>query len=282
MVIKVLLVKAFTTYASAGNPAGVIISADNLSTIHMQKIATELGFSESVFVLRSEVADYKMRYFSPTQEVDYCAHATIAACYVLKNIKSHETRAGTFRAEFDKNDNATMLWQKDPVFGHIIPKEKIAPLLGINVEDFYSSLACQIVSTGVPKLIIPLLSRKALFDIQPDLEGIKKFCQDTGTRGFYPFTQETIFQNAHFHARQFNPLSGINEDPITGIAAGALGAYWVKVNHLSSDNPLEFCVEQGHIMNKFGVVYVHVDTKLEKPIVIRGQAVVFGEMTIMI
>ena len=82
MKISVKIVKVFTTDPQAGNPAGVIINDMGLDTPQMQKIAQQLGVSESVFVTKSNDL-HNLRYFSPTKEMDFCGHATIAAYHAL-------------------------------------------------------------------------------------------------------------------------------------------------------------------------------------------------------
>lgn len=271
MDIKVILVKAFTTHKDAGNPAGVILNADNLSTEQMQAIATRLGFSESVFVCKSEAADCKMRYFSVTQEVDYCAHATVAAVHVLKDIKSHETRAGIFSLSIDKQDKVTIA-QKAPEFGEMLNDWIIAHALGIQVDEM--GKYPEVVSTGVPKLIVGVKTLDTLFRIRPNFEEIKRLCRAVGARGVYVFTAETILETSDYHARQFNPLCGINEDPVTGIAAGALAAY-IAVS--ADDNTAEIVIEQGYCMDKFGIIEAHVN---EDKVLIKGNAVIYGEQII--
>lgn len=85
--VKIILVKAFTKDKDQGNPAGVILNADKLSETDMLKISSELGFSESAFVSTSNIADFKIRFFTPTTEVAICAHATIATFHVLVSHK---------------------------------------------------------------------------------------------------------------------------------------------------------------------------------------------------
>ena len=282
MKIKIILVKAFTNDSNAGNPAGVILNADHLTVDQMQYIARTLNFSESVFVLKSDKADCRMRYFSPTKEVDYCAHATLAGAAVLRTmmaVETHETNAGVFKITVDKQSDLITLWQQKPTFGALIESAQLAPLLGVTTHDINPNMPCQIVSTGVPKLMIPMQSLQSLQAIQPDFEGIKQFCVSIGARGFYPFSTETIFQDSHFHARQFNPLAGIDEDPITGIAAGALGAYWM---HHRRDNVTPYIVEQGYNMGKFGKVYVTASSDTEQPVMIHGHSVIVGETELSI
>lgn len=79
MKIKVYKLNSFAKAKEGGNAAGVVLNADSLSEKEMAKIAAVLGFSETAFVLQSNVADFKLRFFTPNEEVDLCGHATIAS-----------------------------------------------------------------------------------------------------------------------------------------------------------------------------------------------------------
>lgn len=103
MSYPIFIYDAFTKEKFGGNAAGIVLDAENLSTVEKQNLAKELGFSETVFVQRSEKADFQLEYFTPKQEVDLCGHATIAAIYALFDEKriakdrfeiSMETRVG--------------------------------------------------------------------------------------------------------------------------------------------------------------------------------------------
>ncbi len=271
----IYLVKVFTANKNEGNPAGVILNADNVSETQMQEIASSLRFSESAFICPSQKADFKVRFFSPTKEVNLCVHATLAAVYILRKIKktersalSIETKAGIFPIRYDRSGMITMEFPKTKFMNAKMKEQEIVSLLGITNQDLLPH-PLQIVSIGSPKLIIPVKSLSILFQIKPNLEGIKKWCRKNGISGFYPFTTETKEKGSDFHARQFNPLAGINEDPITGIAAGALGAYAVK--HKISKKR-KFIVEQGYIMKKPGKVFVGVKDNVK----VGGRVVLFG------
>lgn len=277
--MEIKLVKAFTKNPKQGNPAGVTLNSDNLTAEKMIQISADLGFTESAFVQKSDKADFRVRYFSPVKEVNLCGHATIATIQVLLEeglIKDDsqikiETLAGNLPIEISKNGLITMT-QADPVFNkYNHDKSKIADLLNISEENI-TELPLKTVSTGTPKLMIPVDTLKTLFEIKPDLEGIKKYCEESGARGFYPFTSETIEENSDFHARQFNPLAGIPEDPITGVAAGALGAYMKEYN-ISPKRT--FIIEQGNIMNQSGKIFVNVEDSVK----VGGHAVIYGEKT---
>jgi len=267
MNIKVHIVKAFTQDKNGGNPAGVILHADYLPEIEMQQIAKHLNFSESVFVSHSSVADYRFRYFTPTCEVDACAHATIAACHMIPNIQTYATNKGVFQVE-KREDGSIIIQQEIPVFGAVVSKKRIFAVLGL--EPYLDlHLPAMIVSTGVPKLMVPISNKDILFSVRPNPEAIKKFCIEIGAKGIYLFTLDPNDENNDAHTRQFNPLCGIDEDPVTGTAAGALGAYL----HMMAPHKNEFVIEQGEFLGSPGLVRVLV-TDENTPVRIQGYAIV--------
>lgn len=279
--MKAILVKAFTKDKKQGNPAGVVFDADRLRENEMIDIAKALDFSESAFVTKSDKAKFGIRFFTPTQEVDLCGHATIAAAHaMLKKRKIYlgrensrtitfETGAGIISVEVNK-DGLIVMTQNEPQFWEDFhSKNEVAKLLGISIDEI-ADYPIQTVSTGTPKLMVGVNSLETLFKIKPDLEGMKMYCKEHLVRGFYPFTPETRDEDSDFHTRQFNPAAGIDEDPITGVAAGALGAYVVM--HKISDKH-NFVIEQGYCMGKGGKMYVTVDDKVK----VGGYAVIFGE-----
>src|SRR5688500_18227218 len=84
MTVDVLIIHAFSIENSGGNPAGVVLHADELSSIQMQRIAKEIGYPETAFVSRSSLADFKLDFFTPTKQIPHCGHATIATFNYLK------------------------------------------------------------------------------------------------------------------------------------------------------------------------------------------------------
>lgn len=282
---EIKLVKAFTKNKNEGNPAGVVLNANGLTDSEMVQIAARLGFSESAFVQNpTGNGDYRLRFFTPTQEVDLCGHATIAAFYTLLETgvislaenesvtKTQESKAGILPVTIHE-DGLIVMTQPNPQFYEPVKNRKeVADLLGIEEEDLIKEYPIQAVSTGAYKLMIPVRSRNVLFSIIPDLDGIAAYSRDHQVRGFHVFTLDTIDKTSDFHARQFNPLIGINEDPITGIAAGALGAYAVKHKISPKTN---FVIEQGNIMNKPGKIFVEIGEEVK----VGGYAVTFGTTT---
>ncbi|HSX05420.1 MAG TPA: PhzF family phenazine biosynthesis protein [Candidatus Saccharimonadales bacterium] len=274
-----ILVKAFTKDKAAGNPAGLVLNAEDLTDQQMQHIASELGFSESAFVSLSDIADFRVRFFSPTQEVDFCGHATVATFYALMRqgrITAEHHRTVTQETNIGVShvtcyaDGRIVMAQAKPVFGTAEEdRAKIASLLGIEPERLLD-YPLQVVSTGTPKLMIPVDSLKTLNAIQPNLEEIATYCKNGEARGFYPFTTEALDSKADFQARQFNPAAGINEDPITGVAAGALGCYAQKYGLTTKE---QIIVEQGYALNMGGQMFVD----LSEGVKVGGYAVIYGE-----
>jgi PhzF family phenazine biosynthesis protein len=278
---KAILVKAFTKDKEQGNPAGVITNAGDMTDEQMLSVAKDLKFSESAFVQTSEVANFKVRFFSVEEEVSFCGHATIATFHTLfehglLDFKGQdeievkqETKTGVLSVHCRKDGFITMV-QNKPEFG-LIEKDRhlIAQLLSISASEILN-FPIQSVSTASTKLIIPISKLEVVKNIQPDLKGIYKYTERTGVRGFYPFTTETLNKDSNFFARAFNPFIGIDEDPITGVAAGALGAY---VNKYQLMNKESFVIEQGYFMGKGGKMYVDVSDNIK----VGGYAATFGE-----
>ncbi|CAN5124164.1 PhzF family phenazine biosynthesis protein [soil metagenome] len=268
MKIPVQIVKAFTTDPKLGNPAGVIFNTFELNTTQMQKIAQQVGISECVFITQNQNA-YNLRYFSPTKEMDFCGHATIAAYHAIglaiPTNASFETRIGDRAIEIRTDGLYTIDMGKLQNQYIIEEIPNIADLIGTTKEDIKMA---EVFNVGVPKLLIGLPTLNSLFNLQPNFLEIAEFCQKTGIRGFYPFTQETLLSDSTFHARQFNPWAGISEDPITGVAGAALGAWFGK----------NCIIEQGHCMNAFGRMFVEVADTVK----VGGQAVNFKNISIEI
>lgn len=265
--VKINLVKAFTQDKHQGNPVGVIFNTEKLTPSQMMAIVKETGFTECAFVQQSDIADVHIRFYSPKKEMSLCGHATIATFHLLQKTKKQseytcETLAGVLTV-LCHDDGRIEMQQATPVY---YDKEHevdfIAQLLGP------SAIVNQPikVSTGTPKLLVELDSVETLWNLLPDFEAI----QEHVPHGVYPFVK----QESMYIARQFNPATGINEDPVTGVAAGALGAYLKKFYNVQDP----FIVQQGHMLNKIGTIFV--DTRAG--INVGGYAVEFGTLEVEI
>lgn len=250
--MNIYKVNAFSFNDKGGNPAGVVIEGNNLSEDEMLKIAKEVGFSETAFISKSNVADYKVRFFTPTDEVDLCGHATIATFSLLnskkllkKNTLTQETKAGIL--EINIVDNTIFMEQLNPIKYETIDSKIIAKSLGINEKDIISPVS--VFSTGLKDIIVHVKSLEVINNLKPNFNLITNISREFKSTGYHIFTLETV-NNSTAHCRNFAPLYGINEESATGTASGALSGYLISnklVEFRNGEN--NFVFEQGYTMN---------------------------------
>ena len=271
MEIKIKKVNAFTDSVNGGNPAGVVLNSPDLTDKQMAFISKILKVSETAFVLPSSKADFKLRFFTPEIEVDLCGHATIATFFTMalqdffpdkiNKIVTQETKAGIFPVNIDftqdGNVSRVMMTQGKPILKDIyLDILKIADSLKITKESIDDSLPKQIVSTGLFTLPICIKSFDILKKIKPDFKKIRKICNDLGIGSFHLFTFKTLEHASLYHARNFAPVYGVSEDPVTGTANGAVCYYLLK-NRIIQENNL-LC-EQGDIIGRPGRVFIEIN-----------------------
>lgn len=298
-VLKVYQVDAFTTEKFRGNPAGVVLNGDNLTDQEMQAIARELNNSETAFLLSPDSPDHdvRTRYFTPKTEVPICGHATIASQYVRaieNNLEScrvmNKINIGTLPIEINKleNDYTITMAQGDIEFSQYISGSNLEFLMNalrITENDLDERCPVQIVSTGRSKVLIGIKSRHVLDRIVPNLEALKELSKAIDCTGYFLFTLHPETETILSHGRMFAPISGIDEDPVTGNAVAPLGAYLIKHKLVKHDNSMfSFKVEQGHAMGRSGVVDASVLIKEGEPVEVSlgGSAVIVFETEIVL
>jgi PhzF family phenazine biosynthesis protein len=254
--IEVSTLHAFSDKPLGGNPAGVVLQAGHLSESQMQEIARQVGFSETAFVMPSNQADFKVRYFTPNDEVDLCGHATIALFYLMKaqhivevGMYTLETLAGILEVVV-QNNGEVYLSQALPEFGEIVDRQKIAESLGIPTEDLHAELPVQIVSTGLRDILIAVKHVDVLPKIIPDFQLIAEISKANHVVGYHVFALEPDAEAALAECRNFAPLYDIPEESATGTSNGALLCYLHKYNQLSDPNDTIYTIRQGYTMNR--------------------------------
>jgi PhzF family phenazine biosynthesis protein len=286
MKIRVYRLSSFTDKIDGGNPAGVVLNADNLKEGEMKYIAKEVGYSETAFVLKSDKADFKVRFFTPVKEVELCGHATIATFSLLTKkefIKfgkyKQETKAGLLGIQINEKGEV-MMDQNIPYFGEYLDKKIIAEALNISENDFYEEYPVQIVSTGLKDIIVPIKSFNKMNFLLPNFDTIAKICLENESAGFHIFSLERDY----FHAscRNFAPHLGIKEESATGTASGALASYFVE-NGIYSPNE-EMVFEQGYKMKKPSKIKAIVKSNngIYEKVKVGGEAVIIDEISIEI
>jgi len=289
--MNVKKVNAFTETIEGGNPAGVVLNSPNLTENQMKNITKIMSVSETAFVFTSNVADYKIRFFSSTLEVDLCGHATIATFFtmaqkqIFKNMEEkitvdQETKAGILPVDiYSKEGNVekVMMTQGKTILKGIhLDRRKLAESLNVEASEIDKSLPEQIVSTGLFTLPVCIKSFDTLKSMKPDFDEVKEICKDLGVGSFHVFTFDTIEETSTYHARNFAPMYGIDEDPVTGTANGAVCIYLYKNKILKKKNII---CEQGDILGRPGRVFVEIDNNIIK---VGGKAKLVEEKEIKI
>ena len=290
---RACLVDAFTDEPYAGNAAGVVPEADDLSAAQMQAIARELSASETAFVSDSDDADRKVRYFTPTQEVDLCGHATIASHALLAadgviepGTHTLETNVGVLGIECTDDGVVWMTQSRPEVETVDILYDRLAGALGIDpatLRDVGADLPVARATTGLPFLIVPVNFLESLSGIEPDVTEIEAITDEYEVTGVYAFTFDTLESESTLHARMFAPGAGVDEDPVTGTASGACGAYLDSYEAFDS-MPDDLRFEQGHFVDRGGIVHVEVgvDDRGRKQVRVGGEAAVTVDGTLAI
>jgi PhzF family phenazine biosynthesis protein len=273
---KIALVDAFTDVPMHGNPAGVVLEATGLDESVRLRMAREIGASETVFVegFADEPHRFRTRFYTPTAEVDLCGHATIAAFHFMAEtgvvecgdeplMLTQETRAGTLGVELQPREGTTPLVvmdQTQPTFETPeVNLDKLAAMFGIGKAQVDDRHPIQIVSTGIRSLHIPLKAISHFPDLKPLRKKIMDLSRDLDLSTVQLFTMETESPDAHAHARVFAPAVGVDEDPVTGTAGGALGAYLVHNRMMTpTEGRLKLVIEQGAEIDRLGLISVEV------------------------
>lgn len=269
MKLKVYTVNAFAKSADGGNPAGVVMNADLLSENDMKKVSKIIGFSETAFVMKSDCADFKVRFFTPNSEVNLCGHATIGTYHTLLSegyIKpgnySQETKAGILNVSINE-DALIMMNQTVPNFYDIISKKEIADSLNITLNEMEETLPIQIVSTGLKDILVPIKNMKILDSMKPNFKKIEQISRKYNAVGYHAFTLETLC-GSNSHCRNFAPLYDIPEESATGTSNGALGCYLYKYEKISLNQSENIIFEQGYSMKKPSEIIVSLSIKDKK------------------
>jgi len=257
---EVLLVNSFTANGRGGNPAGVVLNADKLSDTEKLKVAQAVGYSETAFVSSDDEVDFEVSFFTTTNEVDFCGHATLATFSIMYQMGIlaagdyvQRTKAGILPVAIDTDGQVTMNLQL-PVKSGSFSYQDIAAVIGIDRTILASTgLPIEVISTGLADLIIPVPVGQ-LDLINPNDVAIANFCQKHDIIGFHVF--ELCAPGSPFTAscRNFAPLFGIPEESATGSASGALACYLAE--HLPLDS--EYIFEQGRAMDCASVITASV------------------------
>ncbi len=285
-------VDVFTTNPFGGNPAGVVTEADSLSSDQMLAIAGEMNLSETTFVTlpSTDEALYRVRFFTPTEEMSLSGHAIIASCYALledgriplkdgMTQAAFETKAGLIQLDIHFRRGATapdseaggvaiaiggaeagvlekiMLHQA--VRGHRpsnIPVPEIAKILGFDAAEIRKTgLPLEIVSTGFEQLMIPVHRKETIHAMNPDLIKLGLMNRAQGIHTNHVFAVDTYSPDCVAYMRHFEPAIGMWEEPASGTAAAGLVSYLLRHGVVTSGSMI---IEQGKEIDNLARILV--------------------------
>jgi trans-2,3-dihydro-3-hydroxyanthranilate isomerase len=288
----------FTSEALAGNQLAVFLDGRGLDTRAMQRIAREMNFSESTFILPAERegTDVRMRIFTPQVEMPMAGHPTIGSTFALA--RSGVIAPGRRRFVFELNvgavpvdlewvhDDLSFAWmtQGVPVFGRHAERALVAEALGLTLDEVMAPV--QEVSCGVPYWIVPLRDRDSVDRAVADASKLRRLGEQVGVSiPLYLFADDDprpepllLTPQVRCYCRMFAPGVGVLEDPATGSAAGPLGCYLVR-HRLVPDAPAQrITIEQGVLMGRRSRMHVaiHGGPDVISTVQVGGEAVLVG------
>lgn len=273
--VSVLRYAAFTTSQAGGNPAGVVLDARGLTSAEMQRIAAEVGYSETAFLFPRGGGAFDARYFSPKAEVPFCGHATIATAV------AYAERHGTGDLELNTQAGLVPVGTAVADGGIVATLTSVAPkvaaldaatldellgALGWAAGDLDPSLPPRIAYAGAFHPVIAAGSRARLADLNYDFDRLAALMSsaDWTTIQLVWRQDETTF-----HARDPFPPGGVVEDPATGAAAAAFGGYLRDLGLIQA--PATVTIHQGDDMGRPGILTVGIPA--EGGITVSGPAV---------
>lgn len=276
-------VDVFTDAPFGGNPLAVFPEAEGLSGEEMQRLAREMNLSEATFVLPSQEpgADFKVRIFTPAKELPFAGHPVVGTHWVLANLGRVALREPLTRVRFElgigvlpadlevkrgRVERVTMTQERPTFCATLKDVTDLAAGLGLPAEAINGTgLPVQVVSTGVPQMMVPVQSLGEVRDLDVGhlhIPALSRACRAADTECVFVFTLETERPEANVHVRFFAPLLGVLEDPATGSANGALGAYLVYHRAVPVTDGTSYIIsEQGAEVGRPSTLYVEVDSE---------------------
>ncbi|WP_116473457.1 PhzF family phenazine biosynthesis protein [Zobellella maritima] len=266
---------AFSTHPSGGNPAGVWLGDRLPDSANMQRIAAEVGYSETAFIAPLTGTARTIRYYSPEAEVSFCGHATIAAGVVLGRtagvgdyrlstrvgevpVTVHE-REGTLEASL-----VSVATRHQPASAALL--NEVLTCLGWSPDDLDPNLPPARAYAGAWHLVLAVVTEERLNRLEYDFDRLKALMQREQLT-----TLQLVYRDRDqlFHARNPFPVGGVVEDPATGAAAAALGGYLRDAGLVTT--PMSLQIRQGEVMGRPSLL--RVDIPADGGIVVTGGAV---------
>ncbi|MGD9130916.1 MAG: PhzF family phenazine biosynthesis protein [Candidatus Bathyarchaeota archaeon] len=270
------IVDVFAEEKYTGNQLAVFRHVTELSDNQMQRIAKEMHFSETTFILSDEKHDggYDVRIFTPGIELNFAGHPTLGTAFVIqreiikKPVKEIvlNLKAGKISVFFDyTSKKSCVLWMKQlqPVFGKKFDANLVSNILSLDVRDVNASFPIQEVSTGLPVVVVPLRTLEAVKKARINRDKYFEFIEDIEAKTILIFCPETYNEANDLNVRFFADQYGIPEDPATGSANGCLAGYLVKHRFFETCR-INLKVEQGYEIGRPSLLYLRAEKKKQE------------------
>jgi trans-2,3-dihydro-3-hydroxyanthranilate isomerase len=294
--VRFHLIDVFTDEPLTGNPLALVEDGPELTLDLLQRIAREFNQSETTFLFppSRRDADWRLRSFSSAGVEVFGAggHNTLGAWWWLAEagklslngevtIFSQEIGDRVLPVTVVETDGELDYVEMDqdaPTTGDRVTElDRLAVSLGIGAASIVEDRApCQVVSTGVPHLMVPIRDRETIDRVQPDAKTLATILEKAGAEGCYVFSLDPRESDAIAYTRFFGPRIGIPEDPATGTAAGPL-AFHLVANGVATRGRMR--IEQGTAMGRTSLIDVEVT---DEGVKLSARAVVVGSGRLMV
>lgn len=257
-------VDVFTRKPFFGNPVAVVFEAAKLTDAEMQRIAAWTNLSETTFVLPASTpdADYRLRIFTPKQELPFAGHPTIGSAHAaLESGVAHarsgrlrqECLAGIVDLEIEQCPEGVRIFLRAPraEFQQLDPARASRVANSVNTQVRLTPIR---VDVGVTWIVAQLSNSEAIAGITPRLDEIQALSAEMHASGITFFAPA---QTGQLHVRSFAPLLGVNEDPVCGSGNAAVAAYLVETGQIGELGP-DYIALQGMALGRAGEVAVRV------------------------
>jgi trans-2,3-dihydro-3-hydroxyanthranilate isomerase len=267
------VVDVFGEEKYAGNQLAVVRQADSLSDLVMQKIAREVNFSETTFILKDEESrgGFDVRIFTPKEELPFAGHPTLGTAFIIQQEILKEPvkevilnlKIGPIPVTFTyRADEPDILWMKQiqPRFGKTLDAGQVAPALGLKQDDVDKNFPIEEVSTGMPFIIVPLKTLEAVKKSRIHQEKLSGLIRETEAKALLLFCPETYSSQNDLNVRVFADYYGVPEDPATGSGNGCLAGYLAKHRYFKAAQ-VSIRVEQGYEIGRPSLLLLNAEDK---------------------
>ncbi|MEQ9200394.1 MAG: PhzF family phenazine biosynthesis protein [Rhodospirillales bacterium] len=255
--VSVGVVNAFVVDGQGGNPAGVVLDADDLGEVDMQAVAARVGLSETAFVSRSDVAGFRLDFFTPNRRIPHCGHATIATFSYLAEqgrVGDGETSKQTIEGprKIVMRDGMAFMEQLAPAYrasadwvADGVTEAQLLASIGLSADHLDPRFGPVIVNTGNSFALVAVRSGEDLGNLTPDMDAISAISEKLDLIGYYVFTTDATATSGDATTRMFAPRVAIPEEAATGMAAGPLACL---LQDSLPEKKATWIIEQGHYM----------------------------------